>query len=115
MILTHRRIIAGWCFLTGALIAFLVLAYFYFDARYPRSARDIHLSSPSVLSHFKVEEAKKAGISEEEITEFLRKVNVEKFQVHMERVYLIEITVFVVAILAGSGLMILRPKKRHEE
>jgi hypothetical protein len=117
MVLTHRRIIAGWCFLTSVLIVFLVSAYFYIDTKYPTSARyiEMNLSSPSIASQFKVEEARKEGYSQKEIAEYLAQRNSQKFRTHIKTVFLIEFTVFVIALLVGSGLMILgTSSKRHE-
>jgi hypothetical protein len=109
MILTHRRIIACWCFLTSVLILFLVSAYFYFDTKYPTSTRyiELNLSSPSIANQSKVEEARKEGYSEKEIAEFLAQRNSQEFLTHIKTVFLIESTVLVIALLVGSGFMIL--------
>lgn len=115
MTLTNRRIIAGWCFLLSLLVAICLLSYFYADNKYPTSSRliKLKLTSPSIVDQFKVEEAKKDGYSEKEIAEYLGKINWLKLRVFMRTVLLTAFTVFVVALLIGSGLMVLRTGKKR--
>jgi hypothetical protein len=117
MILTNRKIIAGWCFTLSFLVVVCLISYFYADNKYPTSSRllELNLTSPSVVDQFKVEEAKKAGYSEKEIAEYLAKTNWLKFRVFMRTVLLTEVAVFLVVLLVGVGLMVLKIGKKQTE
>lgn len=117
MVLTRQKIKASWCFLVAALIAFYVAAHFYLDSKYPTSAEFIKrsLSSPRITRQFKIEEAKKAGYSEEEIAEYLAQSYSEKFRKYRNRIIMVEGTVFVISLLVGFGLLILKANGRKGE
>lgn len=94
----------------AAEVAFSVGAYYYLDTEYPVSTRLIqrNLDSPSVTASFKVVEAKKAGYSNREIAEYLAKENAEKKLEYLKHIAIVEITLFVVALLAGIGIVVLK-------
>lgn len=112
--ITGRRFIASSLFLLAALIVIYAGTFFYLKITYPTSYIFIknNLSKPVITNVFKVEEAEKAGISETEIALHLTEYNKEKFHRYNTTVLEVELTFFVVWLLMGSGLIIMkRPNK----
>lgn len=109
---SSRRIIASLIFLLAGLVAFYGAAYLYRDFRYPRSVQLLQsdLGSPEVTRHFKVEEAKKSGYSDQEIAGHLASKNSATIDRYVDRLFFGELTVFLVAMLLSGGLMVLNAR-----
>ena len=113
MISTGRKFIASLLFLLAALTVIYAGTFFYLKINYPTSYIFIknNLYKPIITKTFKVEEAERAGISESEIALHLTQDNQEKFKRYNTTVIEVESTVFVVWLLIGSGLIILKRTK----
>ena len=67
------------------------------------------LDTLEIAVRLRVEEAKKAGYSEEEIADFLAKDNADSTNKVMVSLWKLELTVLFVATLVGIGVIILSP------
>ena len=116
MTVTRRVIVAGWFFLLAALVIAYGGTWWYVSEKYPSSAKFIqkNLFSPNILDGFKVDEAKKVGYSETEISEYLAQQNSARADEIKYRLLLVEAFLFSVAVLSGLGFIALgqRPPAR---
>lgn len=116
----RRKVIASLFFLLAALLAIHVGTGFYFERENPTSTSFIrnNLNSPAIAKRFKVEEAKSAGYTEDEIAKHLSQENSAATERSMKTLLLIEATIFAVALLIGLGILVLNPrsaKPNHEQ
>lgn len=117
MVVTRRKVVANLFFLLAVLITFYAVAHFYLEWKYPASVEYVerNLASPTIAEQFKVEEAKKSGYSENEIAKYLAEKNSETFEKLTHTIFLVELTTFIVALLVGVGIIILKLGAKKSE
>lgn len=111
----RRRIIATLLFLFAALVVVHVGARLYMQRANSTSMHTIqgNLNSSAITSRFKVEEARKAGYSEEEIAKHLFEENAKSTEELMQTLLLVEVALFAVAAAVGMGIAIMNPRTKR--
>jgi hypothetical protein len=114
MSVTPKNTLAALFFLLAVQIASCAFMYKYIESKYPTSISFIqqNLRSSEVTDQFKVNEAKSAGYSEQEISQYLAETNKALFEKNVHNLFFVEVIVFFVCFFVGLGLIILKQKPK---